>query len=132
MSEEYKKSTEFIIVYFYAGAFCANHSEIKFNNLEDFNPDNWPDGSYAYEIYKQDKIKELSTGEVFLHDRDKFDGKIHYHPDSKIETLDQVRNNPKASEILARNMECNGWESIIWTRYCNWPQPFYKEKICVD
>ena len=126
-----RTSTEFIAVYFYAGTICANTSETVFNSLEEVTLADWPNRAYAYKLYQQDIVTDTGTGKVYRCDRTEVDGKLYYHPDSKVETLEQVRNNPNATEILIRNMECNGWDSIVWTRYGNWPQPFDKETMCI-
>lgn len=126
-----RTSTEFIAVYFYAGKICANTSETVFNSLEEVTLADWPNRAYAYKLYQQDIVTDTETGKRYSGDRAEVDGKLHYHPDSKVETLEQVRNNPNATETLIRNMECNGWDSIVWTRYGNWPQPFDKETMCI-
>lgn len=126
-----RTSTEFIAVYFYAGTICADTSETVFNSLEEVTLADWPNRAYAYKLYQQDIVTDTGTGKVYRCDRTEVDGKLHYHPDSKVETLEQVRNNPNATETLIRNMECNGWDSIVWTRYGNWPQPFDKETMCI-
>lgn len=126
-----RTSTEFIVVYFYAGTICANTSEKLFNSREEITSADWPNGAYAYKLYQQDIVTDTGTGKVYRGDRTEVDGKLHYHTDSKVETLEQVRNNPNATEILISNMECNGWDSIIWTRYGNWSQPFDKETTCI-
>lgn len=126
-----RTSTEFIAVYFYAGTICANTSETVFNSLEEVTLADWPNRAYAYKLYQQDIVTDTETGKGYRGDRTEVDGKLHYHPDSKVETLEQVRNNPNATETLIRNMECNGWDSIVWTRYGNWPQPFDKETTCI-
>lgn len=124
-----RTSTEFIVVYFYAGTICANTSEKLFNSREEITSAEWPNGVYAYKLYQQDIVQDTDTGKLYRGDRTEVDGKIHYHPDSKVETLEQVRSNPKATEILISNMECNGWDSIVWTRYGNWPQPVDDETM---
>ena len=126
-----RTSTEFIVVYFYAGTICANTSEKLFNSREEITSAEWPNGVYAYKLYQQDIVQDTDTGKLYRGDRTEVDGKIHYHPDSKVETLEQVRHNPNATGILISNMECNGWDSIVWTRYGNWPQPFYTETMCI-
>jgi len=126
-----RTSTEFIAVYFYAGTICANTSETVFNSLEEVTLADWPNGAYAYKLYQQDSVMDAGKGKAYRGDRTEVDGKVHYHPDSKVETIEQVRNNPKASEILISNIERNGWDSIVWTRYGNWPQPFDKETMCI-
>lgn len=126
-----RTSTEFIVVYFYAGTICADTSETVFNSPEEVALADWPNRAYAYKLYQQDIVADTETGKVYRGDRTEVDGKLHYHPDSKVETLEQVRNSPNATETLIRNMECNGWDSIVWTRYGNWPQPFDKETMCI-
>ena len=54
---------------------------------------------------------------------------MYYHPDSKVEDLKEVEQNPNATDTLIRNIKNNGWDRIIWTRWGNWPQPFNPTKI---
>lgn len=81
----------------------------------------WPDNVYAFRILKRE---DAVDGEKRYKGETEYVGPLWYHPDSVIESLEEIRKNPKATRILISNMECNRWESMIWTRWGNWPQPF--------
>jgi len=41
-----------------------------------------------------------------------------------------AKGDPRDS-ILLSNMRCNGWPSVIYSRWGNWPQPFDATKVVV-
>jgi len=86
----------------------------------------FPKNAYAFEIYEQENI--VDGEKVFIGEAKRI-GPMYYHPDSKIETLAQVKGNPNASKTLISNMECNKWDKVIWTRWNNWPQPYKKGRM---
>lgn len=45
--------------------------------------------------------------------------------------LEEVKANPKCGPALISNMKCNGWNRVVWTRWGNWPQPFYDGKVVI-
>jgi hypothetical protein len=81
----------------------------------------WPDSAYAFTLHEREDVVE---GETRYTGKGHQVGPIYYHPDSKIESLEEVERNPKASAILVSNMRCNNWSHVVWTRWGNWPQPF--------
>lgn len=89
----------------------------------------WPDNAYAFTLHERTDV--IDGQEVFVGKPIQI-GPIYYHPDSKVESLEEVRANPNAQRgCLISNMECNGWGQIIWSRWGNWPQPFDAEKMHV-
>ena len=89
----------------------------------------WPERAYAFRMYY--RVDVYIDGERFKGDN-QGGGVTYYHPDSKVESIDEVRarNNPEDSTLLG-NMECNGWSHIIWTRWGNWPQPYESDTVVV-
>lgn len=90
----------------------------------------WPDNAYAVVLCERDDIVD---GETRYRGDVKGDKELiwYYHPDSNVETLEQVKLNPKATRTLIANMECNRWDRIIWTRWGTWPQPFDPARMVV-
>ncbi|MBE3138868.1 MAG: hypothetical protein IMZ63_03525, partial [Actinobacteria bacterium] len=56
-------------------------------------------------------------------------GKLYYHPDSKITTIAEVRCMQGDNKTLLKNMECNKWDKMIWSRWGNWPQPYDSKTV---
>lgn len=81
----------------------------------------WPENAYAFRLFRREDVVD---GDDAYIGKSVQIGKLYYHPDSKVETLTEARENPKATPTLISNMECNGWEQIVWSRWGNWPQPF--------
>jgi hypothetical protein len=86
----------------------------------------WPKNAYCFEVYEQ--AVTTVDGEE-LSGTAKQIGPTWYHPDSKIETLAEVKKMRPGERILISNMEGNGYKAVIWTRWGNWPQP-YDPKTC--
>jgi len=85
----------------------------------------WPANAYAFAIFERQDIIEDGTR---YEGKAKQIGPLYYHPDSRIETLEQVES--KGNEpILIDNMKSNKMDKIIWTRWNNWPQPYNDKKI---
>lgn len=89
----------------------------------------WPDRAYCCKLGRQ---TVQIVGDEVLRGAVKWDPRTFYHPLSIIQTIDQVKRNPSASEILVRNMECNRWDRVVWSRWQNWPQPYNatKDVVC--
>ena len=88
----------------------------------------WPDNAYAFTMHEREDVVD---GETRYTGTAAQVGPMYYHPDSKVETLEEVLRNPKRGPALVSNMKCNGWDSVIWTRWGNWPQPFEGGKATV-
>ncbi len=81
----------------------------------------WPGNAYAFTLNKRTDIIE---GDDVFKGKSEQIGPMYYHPDSVVATLEEVKEDPKASSILIKNMECNGWDKIVWSRYGNWPRKY--------
>ncbi len=122
-----KKVKKAFVRFFAPGSFVAEEWE-KEIDIADPNGIEWPENAYAFTLHEREDVidgETTYTGPVHRI------GPMYYHPDSKVETLDEARRNPNASDILIRNMEGNHWDSIIWSRCGNWPQPFDADKAVV-
>jgi hypothetical protein len=118
MKKEIKKWVKFRT----PGSFCAEDWN---RDVDSFDPSKivWPDNAYCFQFYTREDVVD---GDKRYEGKAESVGPLYYHPESKIETLSQVKANPKAGRCLVGNMECNGWTHIIWSRWGNWPQPFRK------
>lgn len=90
----------------------------------------WPDNAYAFTLHEREDIIE---GDKVYRSTPVQIGPMYYHPDSKIETLEEVKANRsnRKVDILINNMEINRYDKIIWTRWGNWPQPYSEDKISI-
>lgn len=102
------------------GAFVAEDWSRPVETL-DPNAVQWPDNAYCFSLHE--RIDVMDGPEVFTGPAKKV-GPTYFHPDSVVESLEQVRANPKATRTLIANMEGNRWSHIVWSRWGNWPQPF--------
>ena len=83
----------------------------------------WPKEAYCFNLYQREDL--LEEGKTFKGEAKQV-GHTYYHPDSKVESLEEVKRNPKATDVLIKNMEGNKWSHIVWSRWGNWPQVFKK------
>lgn len=121
------KQTVYYVTFWAPGSFVANDWTVTVDSPDPHKVE-WPDSAYAFRLFKREDVID---GDKTYQGKPKQVGPTYYHPDSAIQSLDEVRTNPKASRILVSNMECNGWKQIIWTRWMNWPQPFEPGKMQV-
>lgn len=119
-----KKQTIFFVQFFAPGAIVA---ESWTHNIPcpDQKQIKWPDHAYCCRIYQREDVVD---GKNVYRGEPKKIGPLWFHPDSKVETLAEVRKNGKATSTLISNMEINGWTHIVWSRWGNWPQPFDAKK----
>jgi hypothetical protein len=126
--DEMKIIMRYWIKFYAPGSFTANVWIIECEELPKPEEVEIPENAYAFEIYKREDIEK--DGKIYKGEAKQV-GKQYYHPDSEVTTLEEVRKHPKTTDILISNMECNKWDSVIWTRWGNWAQPFNKEKISI-
>ena len=113
---------------FYApGSFVANDWTAPVKTLDPAAV-KWPENAYAFTLHE--RVDVIDGPETFT-GKAKQVGPMYYHPDSKIETLAEVKAKRPDSRTLIANMECNGWSHIVWSRWGNWPQPFDATEACV-
>lgn len=107
------KETKYWVEFSSPGCFFFETEE---KDITDPNPRKikWPDNAFAFQIYEREDVID---GKTRYKGTPKKVGPTYYHPDSKVETLEEVKRNPKASEILISNMTHNQWDRIIWTRW---------------
>lgn len=119
-----KKQTKYFVEFWYRGFFVGEQEMKEVSSLP--SPVKWPDGAYAVAFYTRDDI--MDEGQTYQGEMRRV-GKLHYHPDSEIETLSQVKKNPKSTATLISNMESNKWKKLVWTRFGDWPQPFESKEM---
>lgn len=120
-------TTKYYATFYSPDIFCANTWAKEIDSPDPCKV-KWPKNAYAFYIESQESV--TVNGTVLSSDRKRI-GPVYYHPDSKIETIDEVRKNPNAGPCLASNMENNGWDKVIWTRWGNWPQPYDSKKTVI-
>lgn len=109
-----KKITKCYVTYMSPGSFVSNTWNVDIPLGCDHNDIDWPDNAYAFSIHERTDVVDgdaIFTGEPIQI------GPLYYHPDSKAETLAQVKRNPKATRTLITNMESNRWSKVVWTRF---------------
>lgn len=124
-----QRSTRHFIRFFSPGMIVANTKMVR---VDGGRPDpetvEFPDGAYAFEIVEQDVVTD---GDDEFLGASKSIGPVYYHPDSKIETLDEVRQNHPDETILISNMETNGYDRIVFSRDGHWAQFFDPDKAAI-
>ena len=130
------KKTKYWIKFYSPGTIMTNpvcisvSSEWNIECAENQKPEDvkFPENAYAFTMHVKNDI--VSDETTYKGDVEQI-GPIYYHPDSTVETLEQVEKNQKATDILKNNMKYNDWDKIIWSRWGNWPQPFDSGKHMV-
>ncbi len=119
-----KKETVYYVEFWAPGCFVGESWTVDVNDSDPENVE-WPDEAYAFCMYKREDV--IDGKKKFKGDSKQI-GPMYYHPDSKIENLEEVSRNPKATSTLIGNMKSNKWSHLIWSRWGNWPQPFDPKK----
>lgn len=115
-----KKETVYFVTFLRTGLMFAEDwtREVKTKYPTDVE---WPDEAYCFTLHER---QDVIYGDDRFKGEPKQIGPIYFHPDSKVENLEQVKARRNAGSILISNMECNHWEFVVWSRWGNWPQPF--------
>ena len=121
------KETVVYVTFLSPGSIVADQWTRDVESLDPYTVD-WPDRAYAFTMHTREDVVDGAARYKGVPARV---GPVYYHPDSKVETLEEVRINPNAGDILVSNMECNRWGRVVWSRWGNWPQPFEAEKAVV-
>lgn len=121
------KRTIHYVTFWSPGSFMAEEFTVT---IESPDPRKvaWPDYAYAFRLFEREDVID---GDKTYEGKPQQLGPVYYHPDSVVQSLDEVQANPKATPILISNMKGNRWAQIIWTRWMNWPQPFYPDTMQV-
>lgn len=123
-----QKQKKYWIRFWVPGSFVAEEIIRHCEALPTPEQVEFPDNAYAFTLHEREDIvdgEQTYTGEA------KRVGPTYYHPNSVVETLEEVKKNPNATSTLISNMEGNGWRQIVWSRWGNWPQPFEADSIKV-
>jgi hypothetical protein len=115
------KEKKYWITYWMPGSFTANTSVKDCKELPLIAEVEWPENAYALTLHQRE---DAIDGEKVYKGESEQIGPMYYHPDSKVTTLEETKAHPHTTKTLISNMECNGWDAVIWTRWGNWPQPF--------
>ena len=115
------------VKFFCPGLICGEDWNVDTDHVDPSKVE-WPDNAYAFQFYGREDV--INDDKRFKGDAESI-GPMYYHPDSKVETLAEVKKNPDAGRCLASNMECNDWDAVVWSRWGNWPQPFEKDTMVI-
>jgi len=77
----------------------------------------WPHHAHSFQIYGQTDVHD--NKEIYRGDTKKI-GFLYYHPDSRIESLEEIRQHPEDTGGLLSQMEYKDWKQIVWTRKEPW------------
>jgi len=116
-------------VRFYSpGSFCANNWTAEVQSA-DPTAVAWPENAYAFTLHE--RVDVLDGPERFEGNPQQV-GPMYYHPGSTVKTQAEIaaKDDPR-DRILLRNMECNRWPAVIYSRWGNWPQPYEAGKVRV-
>lgn len=121
-----KVTVSYIMFYTHAGAFRSDcvHNKINPEDVE------FVSTAYAFTIHERIDVID-DEGNVYK-GAEKQIGPLYYHPDSKVNALEEIKQGKSAHPIgnaLLRNMVMNNWDSVIWTRWGNMPRPYDPSKI---
>lgn len=119
-----EKKTRRFVEFFSPGSFFGDSWSEETATMDPYHIE-WPDNAYMFAFYEQDVV--IDGDETFYGERRKVSPN-YYHPDSVVESLPEVERNPHSTDMLIRNMKTNAFPCIVWSRWGNWPQPFYPEK----
>ncbi|ULQ47438.1 hypothetical protein JN531_003940 [Flagellatimonas centrodinii] len=122
-----KKITERFATFYSPGLLFAETSTVAVNSLDPLAV-KWPNTAYAFTLHEREDVVD---GDSRFTGTARQIGPTYYHPDSKVETLAEVRASRPNANVLISNMESNRWDKIIWSRWGNWPQPFEDGKAVV-
>ena len=108
------------VEFYYPGLLMADTDTKIVKTLDPYKV-KWPERAYAFRMYQREDI--MRKGKRYAGKTEQI-GPEYWHPDSSIQTLEQVKANPNGTKILVDNMICNSWKALIWSRYNSWPQPY--------
>jgi len=123
-----KRHTKYWASFFVPGGPVSERVEIDCDS--DTKPEDvaFPDNAYAFTLHKR---TDITDGEDVFKGEEEQCGPVYYHPDSKVEALDEVALNPNATPILISNMKTNDWKAVVWDRWSERCQPFNPDRQTV-
>lgn len=121
-----ERKTTYMAQFVSPGSFVANYQSVQVP-LPEIRWVAWPDNAYALQFLEERTIVD-DDGTVYRAESKKL-GKLVYHQDSYVQSYDEAKANPNATDILLDNMRINRWPQIIWSRWGNWPQRFDPETM---
>lgn len=124
----FKRRTKHWVTFYSPGSIVSNHWDRAYDKPVVASEVEWPKEAYAFSIHRRNDI--IEEGTVYRSKALQV-GRTYYHPDSRIESLDDVRFLSPKNKVLINNMESNKWSHVIWSRWGNWPQPFDATKSCI-
>lgn len=122
-----EKKTVYFVTYYSPGTFFFNEWD---EVVESTDPDQivWPDNAFSFTLHKREDVHD--NDQIYRGTPEQLGG-YFFHPDSKVETIEEVLKNPNSNNILKLNVEANNWTHIAWSRWNNYPTPFnpHKDKV---
>lgn len=123
-----KKVTKYFVEFFSPGSFFAESWTLPVNSKNPYDV-KWDKNAYMFRLSEREDVID---GDKVYQGKSIAIGGSYYHPDSRVENLEQVKRNPKSTDILIRNMEGNGWKALVWSRWGNYPQHFAKGDVVLE
>lgn len=117
------------ILYYRPGAFMGDTWSVDQDGFILPTDVAWPKDAYAFSQHQ--RIDLVDDDGARYKGEARQVGPLYYHPDSQVQTLEQVERDPRRTAILIENMRGNKWDRIIWSRWGNWAQPSDPERVMV-
>jgi len=115
-------TTKHFARFYYIGSLVASTKDIELP--AELRPEEieFPKYAYCFNLYKVITIED--DGILYKSDPISSD-RFYWHPDSYITDYYEVKQcHTERGKYLLDNMERNGWERMIWTRYKDFPLPY--------
>ena len=120
-----KSEVKMYVEFYFPGIFVSESSIKEINSL-DPKLIEWPKHAFAFKLFKREEA--TINGKTLRGDMEAVSG-MYYTPDSKVETLEEVKESHPQERILISNMTYNDWNKIVWIG--NNAQPFNDEKDAI-
>ncbi len=118
-----EKVTEHYAQFYFPGMIVADTSNKKVESRDPYKVV-IPKGAYCFRLFSRDVVidgKKRYEGENY-----DYTG-MFYRSDAVVMSLKEVKAHKPEERILISNMEGNGWNRIIFSKFgdrLGWPQPF--------
>lgn len=125
-----KKSYSYWIEYHTPGLIVGESYTVDCDVPPSWEDIRFPDNAYAATLWQREDV--IDGAEVYRGQPERIGKQFYYHPDSRITTLEQLKNGDHGFEVgpaLLSNMRCNRWDAVVWSRWGDWPQPYDPEDI---
>ena len=122
-----EKKKVYWIRFWSPGSFVSESYDKNVKEFPDPQSVEFPDNAYSFTLHER---KDVIDGDKTYRGDAQQVGPRYYHPDSKVEGIDEVSKR-KDCDILIRNMQNNNWNEVVWSRWDNWPQTLTRSENVV-